>query len=419
MSTIAVMRWLKSDFDARGANDTRSPSRPCVWAAALTAALSVAACASDSGVTPNPSTGAGGTAPTTPPATPSAGTGSTAPGRSTAGTAAPPTATGGSRATAGTSATPTATAGRASPPVATAGTGAAPAAGTGAPTTPAGGQGGPTTAGTGSTEPTTPQSCTGTGRAGRSTVMIQHAGVMRSFILDVPSSYTGDEPVPLVLNFHPLLTSASTAEGSSGWVALSNQEGFIVAFPEGQESAAWNVGPCCTQSRDVDDVGFSRAVVAKIQSEYCVDAKRVYASGFSMGGGMAHYLACEAADVFAAVAPGHFDLLEENTCAPARPITVYSFRSESDAVVMYEGGVKQNAPNGFVGEHTFLGAEGTFKKWAEIDGCTGAPEMGEGGCQTYKQCTAGVQVTLCTVGGGHTWPDAARSWAGIKDYKLP
>ena len=41
----------------------------------------------------------------------------------------------------------------------------------------------------------------------------------------------------------------------------------------------------------------------------CVDPKRVYAAGFSMGGGMAHYLACHAADVFAAVAPSAFDLL--------------------------------------------------------------------------------------------------------------
>jgi polyhydroxybutyrate depolymerase len=35
---------------------------------------------------------------------------------------------------------------------------------------------------------------------------------------------------------------------------------------------------------------------------------------------MSHYLGCEAADVFAAVAPAAFDLLEENTCAPSRPI---------------------------------------------------------------------------------------------------
>lgn len=266
-----------------------------------------------------------------------------------------------------------------------------------------------------------PQTCSGsaTGTPGRTTERLENAGVMRNYILYVPDSYTGDKPVPLVVYFHPLLTNAATAEGSSGFVELARKEGFIVAFPDAQESAAWNVGPCCTQSRDVDDVGFARAVVAQVQSKYCVDAKRVYAAGFSMGGGMSHYVACEAADVFAAAAPGAFDLLAENTCAPARPITVISFRSQSDTIVPYAGGEKQNAPNGFVGKHTFLGAVGTFERWAEIDGCTDEPVDEGGGCQTHKQCSEGVEVTLCTVPGGHTWPDPDRAWQTLSRFSLP
>lgn len=274
-------------------------------------------------------------------------------------------------------------------------------------------------AGSGMTAPAEPQKCEGKGKAGRMMASLENAGVTRNYIINVPSSYTGNDPVPLVLYFHPLLTNAATAEGSSMYTALSAREGFIVVYPDGQESAAWNVGPCCTQSRDVDDVGFAKAVVAAMKENYCVDAKRVYAAGFSMGGGMAHYLGCEAADVFAAIAPGAFDLLKENTCAPARPISVIAFRSESDVVVPYEGGVKQNAPNGFVGEHTFLGAVNTFKKWAEVDGCTGEPVMEAGGCETYKQCKDGVEVTLCTVGGGHTWPPADRSWETLKRFTMP
>ncbi|HKP60981.1 MAG TPA: PHB depolymerase family esterase, partial [Polyangiales bacterium] len=244
-------------------------------------------------------------------------------------------------------------------------------------------------------------------------------GVNRSYILRVPSSYKGDKPIPLVVYFHPLLTNAATAESGSGYTELGAKEGFIVAYPDAQESAAWNVGPCCTASRTVDDVGFTRALVKQVQGEYCVDAKRVYAAGFSMGGGMAHYVACEAADVFAASAPGAFDLLAENKCEPARPITVIAFRSESDAIVPYAGGPKTSAPNGFVGMHTFLGAVNTFKKWGEIDGCTGEPVMETGGCQTYKQCKEGVEVTLCTVPGGHTWPPADRSWQTLKRFTLP
>lgn len=254
---------------------------------------------------------------------------------------------------------------------------------------------------------------------GRSVQMVENAGVTRSYILYVPPSYKGDKPAPLMVNFHPLLADAASAERSSMYKAVADREGFIVAFPDGQESAAWNVGPCCTQSREVDDVGFTRALVAQIESKYCVDKKRIYASGFSMGGGMAHYLGCEAADLFAAVAPGHFDLFEENTCAPARPISVKMFRSESDVVVAYAGGVKQDAPNGFRGKHTFLGAVKTFEKWSEINGCTDQPMDEGGGCQTHKQCSAGVEVSLCTIPGGHSFPDAGKSWEFVSRFTLP
>ena len=256
-------------------------------------------------------------------------------------------------------------------------------------------------------------------KAGNTTIKVMNAGVMRSYILHVPSSYKGDKPVPLVLVFHPLLSDAAFAESGSMYTALSDKEGFIVAYPDAQADAAWNVGPCCTRSRDVDDKGFARTVVKDIQAKLCIDAKRVYASGFSMGGGMTHYLGCEAADVFAAIAPGAFDLLKENTCAPARPITVIAFRSMSDNIVPYEGAVKQSAPNGFMGMHTFLGAVGTDAKWAELNGCTGEPVDEGGGCKTHKMCKDGVTVTLCTVGGGHTWPDAVKSWETISKFSLP
>jgi len=389
--------------------------------------LCLAACTTPPADSQTGATGASGTTATTPttPGTSSAGASATA-----GSTAAKPPA-GGSGATTtkpGNPPTSTGTAGAAAGVTAPSSSGAAGTSASGnagsAPTAAAGTTGG--TAGQGpaagsgtTTTPDVPQTCSGKGMPGRMTASLENAGVTRNYIINAPRSYTGNEPVPLVVYFHPLLTNAMTAEGSSMYAALAEREGIIMVYPDGQESAAWNVGPCCTQSRDVDDVGFAKAVVAAMKENYCVDPKRVYAAGFSMGGGMAHYVACEAADVFAAAAPGAFDLLAENTCAPARPITVIAFRSESDVIVPYEGGEKQDAPNGFRGKHTFLGAVGTFKKWAEIDGCTGEPEMESGGCQTYKQCKDGVEVTLCTVGGGHTWPDPQRSWETLKRFTLP
>lgn len=258
-------------------------------------------------------------------------------------------------------------------------------------------------------------------KPGETTVSISAGGTARSYILHVPASYDGSSAVPLVLDFHPILSNAAFERANSGYAALSDKEGFIVAYPDGID-AAWNIGPCCTTSRTVDDGGFARAIVSKIESESCVDQKRVYAVGYSMGGGMSHYLACNAADVFAAVAPSAFDLLteDEEPCHPSRPITEITFRGTADPIVPYAGGASR-PPNGLNVTIHFLGAVGTFQKWASLDGCTGSPSAADAnGCQTYSQCSAGVEVTLCTAqGGGHVTGDPNIGWAMLKKHPMP
>ncbi len=246
-------------------------------------------------------------------------------------------------------------------------------------------------------------------------------GTSRTYILHVPSKYDGTKPVPLVVDFHPLGGSGSSESGSSPYKAQTDPEGVITAYPDGKRGpsgGAWSVGPCCVA--DTDDVAFAKALVADVEKVACIDPKRVYAVGFSMGGGMSHYVACHAADVFAAVAPAAFDLLNENQdgCTPPRPITVVSFRSTGDPVVPYNGGYSSVVSGMPI---TFLGAKGTFQKWAAIDQCTGSPSAEDNnGCSTYSSCKGSVQVTLCTKQGGtHEPGNATVGWPLLKKYTLP
>lgn len=269
------------------------------------------------------------------------------------------------------------------------------------------------------------QTCPATAlQPGTTNGTIQFGGTSRSYILHVPASYTGQTPVPLVTDFHGILLNDSIEQSISGWQAKSDQEGFIVAWPNGIDTA-WNVGPCCTTSRTVDDVGFVRAVVNQIASQACIDRKRVYAVGYSMGGGMSLDLACNAADIIAAIAPSAFDLMDASNnwpCQPSRPITMVDFRSTGDPIVPYTGGPTY-PPNGLPIVVTFLGAVKTFQQFAQLDQCAGSPTDDSAlgaGCQTYSQCAAGVQVTLCTKqGGGHDPGDPAVAWNVLKKYSLP
>jgi polyhydroxybutyrate depolymerase len=267
-------------------------------------------------------------------------------------------------------------------------------------------------------------SCPATSLApGTTNGTIQFGGTTRSYVLHVPASYPGKTPVPLVTDWHPILFTDTFEQSISGYQAKSDQEGFIVVWPQGIDNA-WNVGPCCTTSRTVDDVGFARAVITKIESQACIDTKRVYAVGYSMGGGMSLDLACNAADIIAAISPAAFDLMADSNnwpCHPTRPISVIDFRSTTDPIVPYAGGAT-NPPNGLPVVVTFLGAQATFQKFSQLDQCTGSPAADPvgTGCQTYSQCAQGVQVTLCTKqGGGHDPGDPAVAWNVLKKYTLP
>jgi polyhydroxybutyrate depolymerase len=271
-----------------------------------------------------------------------------------------------------------------------------------------GGTGGATDAGT--------CSATNTLKVGDATMSITADGRSRPFIVHVPSAYTGKTPVPLLLDFHWLGGAAQSEAGSSGYRAATEKDGAIYVAPEGIDNA-WNVGPCCTTSRTINDVAFAKAIVAKVEATGCIDPKRVYATGMSMGGGISQYLACHAADVFAAVAPNAFDLLEENvaTCTPSAAITQIAFRGTADTTVPYAGGASR-PPNGLDTTIHFLGAVPTFRKWADLDGCRGTPEKGKYHpyCDTYAQCTGGAEVTLCTIpNGGHTTSDGNIDIAGV------
>jgi polyhydroxybutyrate depolymerase len=257
--------------------------------------------------------------------------------------------------------------------------------------------------------------------AGDSMQTVQVAGVARAYVLHVPAAYDGSKPVPLVVDFHGLTGSGAQQRALSPYPAVTDPEGVVMAFPSGMagpSGPAWNVGPCCVAN--VDDVAFARALVAQVATTACIDPKLVYAAGFSMGGGMAHYVACHAADVFAAVAPASFDLLQENVgdCLPPRPISVISFRGSADTLVPYGGGASSVVSGMPV---TFLGALATFQKWAAIDQCTGSPSAQDSnGCSTYSSCQGGVEVVLCTKqGGGQEQGNASVAWPVLKRHPLP
>lgn len=252
---------------------------------------------------------------------------------------------------------------------------------------------------------------------GDHSLMLSHGGLERRFLLHVPSSYDGNKRVPLVLDVHGYGSSADQQKLISGWVAKSDERGFLLVHPDGH-ARSWNGGTlCCGEAMKtgVDDEGFMRAIVSKLKADACVDAKRVYATGLSNGGAMAHLLACRAADVFAATAPVSMSN-GAVPCEPPRGISLMMFRATGDELVPYESGVKP-----------LPGAQADFDGWKVRNGCTGEPTT-DGVCKTYSQCKDGAEVTLCTITttvadtpwAGHVlYPQALREDAGVPSLVWP
>ena len=249
---------------------------------------------------------------------------------------------------------------------------------------------------------------------------VQVDAMSRTYVLHVPQAHDSRSPSALVVDFHGIGLTGAAERTMSPYPAALDPAGVVMAFPDGTRGpagTAWNVGPCCVAG--VDDVAFARAVVADVGQSTCIDLDRVYAVGVLTGGGMAHYVGCHAADLFAAVAPAAFDLLAENVgdCAPQRPITEISFRGTDDPKVPYAGGASSSIPTMPI---TFLGAVDTFDAWASIDGCTGAPSAPDAnGCARYGSCRDGVEVVLCTKQGGGDDPgDPTLAWPVLMRHQL-
>jgi polyhydroxybutyrate depolymerase len=256
--------------------------------------------------------------------------------------------------------------------------------------------------------------------AGTHTLHLNFGGQSRKYVVHVPQRYDAATPAPLVLAFHGGGGYAEFMADDEryGLIGKAEREGFVVVFPNGYSRlpggrfATWNAGGCCGEARDraVDDVGFVRALVAQLKTQLNVDSARVFATGMSNGGMMAHRLACEAADLFRAVASvAGTDATQ--SCQPARPISVLHIHARDDDHVLFNGGAGPEAFRDSSKVMDFVSVPQTMARWVQRDQCP-AParrtlERPGAWCETYTGCAGGTQVQLCvTDTGGHSWPGA-------------
>ncbi|MGY3264077.1 extracellular catalytic domain type 1 short-chain-length polyhydroxyalkanoate depolymerase [Lysobacter sp. HA35] len=247
---------------------------------------------------------------------------------------------------------------------------------------------------------------------------IRHDGIVRMYRVHVPRSYRPGHPMPLLVALHGGGGDMDWQADDSkyGLITASETHGFIAVFPNGFSRmpgghlATWNAGHCCgaARDRDIDDVGFIRMVVDNVEHQLDIDRSRVYATGMSNGAMMAYRLACEAADMFRAIAPVAGT---DNTthCTPSRPVAVAHFHARNDDHVLFDGGAGPGAFRDTSMVTDFTSVPATIDAWSRHDGCRAPPRrvlsVPAAYCELRTPCDGVAKVQLCvTETGGHSWP---------------
>jgi len=223
------------------------------------------------------------------------------------------------------------------------------------------------------------------------------AGEEREYLLYVPRSYDRARPTPLVISMHGAGGWPVQQMELSRWNRVADENGFIVVYPSGKGG----LGPRVWRERDVQ---FISDLIDKLQAEYNIDRRRIYANGLSNGGGMSFVLSCTLADRIAAVGMvGAAHLLPWSWCKERRPMPMIAFHGTADSFAPYKGGMS------WVASSPFANIPRWTANWARRNRCEPRPVESVAAADVmrreYPHCADDAAVVLYTIeGGGHTWP---------------
>ena len=284
--------------------------------------------------------------------------------------------------------------------------------------------------------------------------VLEHDGLEREYFVFLPSSYDGKTAHPVAIFMHGYggTATGTEAEVAQGLNFYAEKFGYVMVYPQSTwfmagetpesqwEATTWNHisdgfdngpdGPLCTDNAADypcppecgscgkcgwascnDDVGFLKSLVAKVRSDLAIDSNRSYVTGFSNGAMMTHRIACEASELFAAVALVGGRVEPGFECMPTNKRPLLQINGGRDVAAPHDGSGSRDG-------YFFASTKAVTAHSLSGEACRA--ETGTWSTPTIDK--ENVQCTIACGASDHSvvdciWPEGNHRWPGTPDFR--
>jgi poly(3-hydroxybutyrate) depolymerase len=213
------------------------------------------------------------------------------------------------------------------------------------------------------------------------------------------------ENSPLLISCHGMDQDPNYQQSNTHWEAVADTAGFVVVYPRGGTGmSTWDI-------QGDKDTKWMTEIIDQMYTDYKIDKKRVYLSGFSMGGMFTYHSMSKIADKIAAFAPTSGTNVFGASKA-MRPVPIIHPHGTNDDVLNY------SQVEGFIKNY-----RDQFNCPAQAKEETNYPNAENNGATMYTwgPCDKGVYIKhLKLPGRGHSpsKADVSDIWNFIKQWDV-